>query len=85
MGLLNGYFCFFYPPVRCRGGKITNKRFLTICCSSKFALALQAHGATTAKYLIYILYHIQERKAKSQTHLKFKNNTNYRIYLYDHF
>jgi len=19
MGLMNGYFCFFYPPVRCRG------------------------------------------------------------------
>lgn len=36
-------------------------------CSSKFALALQAHGATTAKYLFRLLYHIQERKAKIHT------------------
>jgi len=36
-------------------------------CSSKFALALQAQGATTAKYLVCLLYHIQVIKAKSYT------------------
>jgi len=38
-----------------------------LCCSSKLALALQAQGATTAKYLVYLLYHIQRVKAKSYT------------------
>jgi len=30
MGLMNGYFCFFYPLLDIGGEKIMNNRFL--CC-----------------------------------------------------